>query len=52
MAPKMKLAGVPKMKLAGVGVKMQLVGVNLGGIRGRGDGTASPPRWIHFLNGN
>ena len=36
----MKLAGVPKLKLAGVGVKMQLVGVNLGGIRGRGDAQA------------
>ena len=42
MAPKMKLAGVPKLKLAGVGVKMQLVGVNLGGLRGRGDGGGVP----------
>ena len=33
----MKLSGVPKVKLAAVGVKMQLVGVNLGGIRGPGD---------------
>ena len=42
MAPKMKLAGVPKLKLAGVGVKMQLVGVNLGGLRGRGDLPPTP----------
>ena len=42
MAPKMKLAGVPKLKLAGVGVKMQLVGVNLGGVRGRGRAGGCP----------